>query len=122
MLWLRFQKKYSLSLKRAQNKKLEFLNERVANIWKSVNEVSKWDNFYKEYSERLKEVSVKFSQASNSAVSNLKNIPIMTDITTGAIARYQNKLADKSPNFKSILYSRSQTYLGNIEKNDDNKI
>lgn len=98
------------------------MNDRVFNICKSVNEMSKWDGFYKEYSERLKEVSSNFPQASNSAVSNLKNIPIMTDITTGAIARFQNKLADKSPNFKSMLYSRSQTQLRDGKQNDQTQV
>lgn len=109
-------------MKRTQNKKLEFLNDRAFNICKSVNEMSKWDGFYQEYSERLKEVSVNFPQASNSAVSNLKNIPIMTDITTGAIARFQNKLADKSPNFKSMLFSRSQTQLNDMYQSDETNI
>lgn len=35
----------------------------------------------------------------------------MSDITSGAIARYQNKLVEKSPDFKRILHSRSQTHF-----------
>lgn len=85
------------------------------NICKSVNEVSKWDNFYNEYTERLTEVSKQFPQASSAAVTNIKNIPIVSDITSGAIARFQNRMADKSPNFKRILHSRSQSHFQGIK-------
>lgn len=88
------------------------MQDRILNICKSVNEVSKWDGFYKEYSERISEVTKQFSQASRCAVSNLKNIPIISDITTGAISRFQNKMAEKSPNFKRVLHSRSQSHIG----------
>lgn len=65
-----------------------------------------------EYKERISEVSKQFSQASKSAVTNLENIPIISDITSGAISRFQNKIAQKSPNFKRILHSRFQSHFG----------
>ena len=111
-------KEVLVNLEKNSKKKIEFLQDRIMNICKSVNEVSKWDNFYKDYSERIKEVSMKFSQASNSAVSNLKNIPIISDITTGAISRFQNKMANKSPNFKNVLHTRSQTHIEGFDKYD----
>lgn len=59
-------------LKRNCRKKLNFLQDRVMNICKSVSEVAKWDNFHNEYSARVTEVSRLFSQASRPAVNNLK--------------------------------------------------
>jgi hypothetical protein len=99
-------------LKKMEIKTQRFLSDRIMSICKSVNEVSKWDNYYSEYKERISEVSKQFSQASRSAVTNLENIPIISEITTGVISRFQNKLAEKSPNFKRILHSRSQSHFG----------
>lgn len=38
-------------------------------------------------------------------------MPIVSDITSGALCRFQNKMALKSPNFKTMLKSKSQPDL-----------
>jgi hypothetical protein len=89
-------------------------------ICKSVGEVAKWDGLYTEHAERVTEIHKLYSQASKSAITKFKNLPIVSDITSGAISRFQNKMSDKSPNFKRILKSKSQPELEAVEVNDYN--
>jgi len=107
------------NLERNWRKKINFLHDRIMSICKSVGEVAKWDGFYKEQAERTTEISKKYSQASKSAISTLTNIPIVSDITSGAISRFQTKLATKSENFSSILKSKSQPTFHEIGLTND---
>eukprot|EP00347_Sterkiella_histriomuscorum_P008024 403346662 len=96
-------------IKDKAQKKLEWVTKRFIDICIGVENISKWDNIYDEFKEKVSEAARKFPKANYQAlISFINSLPVTKKSLDEVISQFQNN--DNDQNFEKVKkHNQSQT-------------